>query len=680
MRPSPRTHLFVTVFVVAYVTATPYTHAQQSASAQRTPKAATKQSAKSARGAGERELKKRQQSAAASIIETAESARDIENDYFRVTVLALAADALWPFDELTARSLLTRAWEAATAFEKRETEEFDNEEREAVARGEPAYLGSEPEDFTQARQYVISAAARLDARLTEQLIKELRESVASRRSKDEQRTDEAERRHNILDRVFSDHDFDQLRLNLSRSLIDEGDYKQAAAVVAPEIRVGFSTALVRFLIQFRETAPTEADALYLQLLGKTASDPNADANDVLLLSSYVFTPRVLAVVDAGGSVNFDTVYRVGGAELTRVTASAQMPANVRESFFDIAAAILLHPSPPRAPGAPNARGERAAIFFAIARLMPFFERDAPRFAPQLHARQQSLAAEMEAASRDSLSSFAGTDDLAPDNPIDPMENILNSIKKISIADGRDSGRLSAVERAAHLKLWDRARTVASEIEDAEKRAAAFRLIAVFQVTSVADAFADDEDGDERAAQFVQNADVPPLTRSLGYARTALLASRKGKKARASELLGKAQMFAEQTDAGTEERVVALLIVAMSAEQFDAARAWPLVPSIVRAVNEVRNVSPDEISGSFIATTLNSGGEDKTLSEELSDFRLDTFFAAMARHDFSRALAQARSLTNAPTRSLVVISVARGALTKSLPTTRAQTEVLRRGGK
>lgn len=685
MKPTPRTRRLAFALAAASslafnLIAPPLDARQRDASVatQSAPAPAAKQTAKAAPAAKAQEQKERRQAlkerqqAVAAINEAAGSSRSIESPPDRVAVLAAAADALWPFEEQAARSLFARAWEEAAASDKKEAADFKAHTSgpDADDDGPPSALGPAPEAFTQSRLEVIAVASRHDARLTEHCIKELRESVESQRGGDGQRADDAARRYDVHDSFFSAFDFDQLRLNLSRSLADEGDYEQAAEVAAPEVAGGAASALLRFLIQFRESAPAEADALYTRLLQRTASDPNAGPNDVLLLSSYALTPTLLAVVDARGSVNFNPVYREGGTELAPVGTRTPEAANVRQLFFNTAAAILLRA---RASAPPDSQGETAAAFFAVSRLLPFFEREAPQFAPQLYARRQALAAELQAASRDSLAALAKTDKLAPDNPTDPLRGELEALKSpSSSAAERDAMRVEAVAHAARLKLWERARAFASEIEDADKRAAALRLVAACQVASAAEAFNDDEDGDERAAQFIQSADVVPAVRALGYARAALLASKKSHKALAAELLGRAQGFAEQADPGTETRLTALVVVAATAGRLDDARAWAVLPEVVRAANEVRDASPDEISGGFKAPRLDAGvagalgesHESLTLGEGLDSFRLDLLFAALAARDAARALTQARSLADQTTRALVLIAAARAALAKN----------------
>jgi hypothetical protein len=607
---------------------------------------------KEARDAKARDRRERQ-SAAAALNEAAASASNAKDSYKRALILALAADALWFHDEQAARALFERAWDAAVASDKEEAAAFESPVGAIPVGGASTDISDVHEELnrvTRARQEVLAAASRHDSRLTERYIAELRQSVKSRRGEDAAREDDR-RRYDVRE-FLSEFDDEQTRLNLSRSLIEEGDYSQASEVAAPEVAGGVSAALIRFLIQFRERAPTEADALYGRLLARVAADPRAGANDVLLLSSYIFTPSLLAAVDAGGSVNFGIVNGESGGHPVN---AAPVAANVTRDFFNVAARVLLRPRP-----VAGQHGEAVALFFATTRLLPFFERGAPQFAPQLQVRRQSLAAELDASSRDSLSSAAGRESLTPANPTDPLAADLEYSKRGPTSESRDAARQRVVRRAVKLKLWERARAAASEMEDAEARAGSSALIAVSQVASVADAFDDDEDGDERAARFVQNADVPPLARALGYARAAILASKRHGAAGAGELLDRAQSFAEQTDSGTEARLVALLVVATTAEEFDPARAWMAAPAIVQAANEVRDAEQDELSGGFRLPQL-GGAEGNGLGEELTDFRLDTFFASLAARDFPRALKGARSLSDATTRSLVIIAASRARL-------------------
>jgi hypothetical protein len=450
-----------------------------------------------------------------------------------------------------------------------------------------------------------------------------------------------------------------MRLDLSQTLVEAGDYSQAAEVAAHGLAGGVSAALIQFLLQFRRDAPAEADALYQRLLARTAADPRADPNDVLLLSTYTLMPELLVSVTSQGVVRLSPSNLEGNNGSDDGTTTP-IPRAVRQDFFNTAATVLLRAGTQRPAGTPEARQRASALFFTLTRLLPFFEREAPQLAPQLQALRQSAAAEMSEMSRDMLSRSAATQTLDRQNPTDPLQADLDYAKTGMLATARDAARQRALRQAVKLKLWARAREAIAGMEDLDLRADSLNLLAVCQVAAVGEAFDDDEDGDERAAQFVENADVPPLTRSLGYARAALLASKRKRQARAAELLERARTFAEQTDAGREARFVALLVVATTAEQADPARAWSLLPALVRAANEVGDAPADELGGGFRVPRL-EGAENVGVAEQLAEFRLDDLFAALGRRDFARSLREARSLTDATTRTLVTVSAARARL-------------------
>jgi hypothetical protein len=393
---------------------------------------------------------------------------------------------------------------------------------------------------------------------------------------------------------------------------------------------------------------------------------------VLLLSTYALTPALFTTVNRDGSVNLSTLTRPW--EDDDEAAATPAPVAVRRDFLNAAATVLLRASMQRPAGTHAAGRSAAALFFATARLLPFFEREAPQLTPQLHALRQSAAAELGAASSDSLSQTAERTSLTPSNHVDPLADDLEYARRGPLATARDAARQRALRQAVKLKLWNRAREAIAGMEDAELRADSLNVLAVCQVAAVGEAFEGDEDGDERAAQFVEQASVPPLTRALGYAQAALLASKLKRQARAAELLDRAREYAEQTDGGREARFVALLVVATAAEQADPARAWAWLPALVRAANEVNDAPADELGGGFRVPGL-EGAENVGVAEQLADFRLDELFAALARRDIARALREARALTDAATRSLVTVHAARARLA-----VQGRAELLRRGAK
>src|SRR5829696_3009550 len=73
----------------------------------------------------------RRQMAVSLITSLADEARNFRDNALRARVQARAADALWQTDKVAARDLFRRAWEAATAFDAKASERYQNGLREA---------------------------------------------------------------------------------------------------------------------------------------------------------------------------------------------------------------------------------------------------------------------------------------------------------------------------------------------------------------------------------------------------------------------------------------------------------------------------------------------------------------------------------------------------------------------
>jgi hypothetical protein len=598
-----------------------------------------------------RAAEKTRRKAVAALLEVAADAKVVEDLFQRASVLLLSADALWEADEQAARSVFTRAWETAA-----ESDEADLKDEQENGR-----YGDLPERFTRARDLVLAAAARRDTRMAEPWLGALADWLSRQESSARDETapgQEASRDVGQLNEFTRDGQ----RLGLAYTLLDAEEYDAAARVATPGLRGGVSGPLVEFLLALRQGAPEEADRLYLQLLASVRAAANSDANDVLLLSSYALTPRLLAVVNRDGSLQFRTV---GGApEATETAAGRAASARTRAAFFETAAAVLLRPTLPAAAGG----GDAAAFYFAAGRLLPFFESEAPRYVPALHARLAELAAAVDSARRTALDSQMQTRNLLPENPTDPLRGLLDTMERLGDPALRDTVRLQAIEKAAKKKLWERARRLAEEIEEQEKQRAARALIDMYTVALVREAFTgEDEDDHERVAALVRAAEVSPALRAYGFARATELAARSGKRARAEALLGEALGYASQTEAGTSPRDAALMTAATVAARAGSPRAWEALTSAVAALNEDEEFDGDLIWFNLEQRVALAPGEADALNEAFRPFNVANMFEAAARRDFDRAVSEARNLKSVPARSRALVAAARAALEQSART-------------
>jgi hypothetical protein len=579
-----------------------------------------------------------------ALMETADDARSFDDRYYMADVQAEAADALWPFDERAARSILRRAWEVTTApgavpaFKHEGDDDADVIER-----------------VLEARRFIVAVAGKHDPRLAEGYVKELRHGLDAPEGADgeEGASDEGDsQRARDVERQPSWESLQRLRT--ASDLLDDGAYASAALIAAPVVNEGATAELLDFIVALRARAPHEGDALYLRLLERTRVDPQANANDVLLLSQPIVSPDLHIFIGEDGSARMKQLEYADEA-VSRAFSGAS--TEVRRALYATAAFVLLRP-PPRTPA--GATNSDAATYFAIGRLLPFFEREAAQYAPALHTRMSALSSEMSAARSQSLTANMGTSSLAPENPVDPLSPQLEGVARATDASGRDRVRLRVVMDAARRTLWERARAVAAEVEDAQSQREARRVIAIYQVMNVGRAYDNEPDGFERAAEFVRAADVPPEFRAAGLAQAAELAAHSGKRAPADALIDEALLFANQAERLGRRNLTALALVAQSAARVNSARAWDILATFVGLANQSEDLPGVELQFEVGYTRPDDAPFSYVPADPLSFVDV---FADAARRNFGRTLKEARALKDEVSRAMITVAVARAALEK-----------------
>ncbi|MGI8566852.1 MAG: hypothetical protein ACR2LZ_10270 [Pyrinomonadaceae bacterium] len=588
--------------------------------------------------------RQRVQQAVLTLNETANDARKFEDQSHAARIQSLAADALWRFDEPAARDIFGRAWETATAHDRAAMEETLKRDG-----------NDEAESFTSARDEVLAKIAARDVRLSE---KYLRELLDEERKRDEAIEADVDASSELTPWGEMSNEGVR-RLEIADGLLQRGDATRAAGILTPAIREGVSADLIEFMLRLRVRDAAQADAMFLTLLQTIGANVSATStNELLLLSSYIVSPQFLVVFDESASQH----RALSSSPLTSRMPPVMSP-ELRGAFYTLAAHVLAA----RMNAADGSPQETAALFFATARLLPFFEREAPHLIPGLRAQYDALAGQLEAPRRDALRAQSETHTVTPKNPTDPLRPILDRLERISDKAHRDSWLLLTVNTAARQKLWTRARDMVAEIEDAEAQRTARLIIKARQIENLSRSYAKDAPDDyERAAAFVRDADVPPLLRAWGYAQAAGLAASRGKRERAIELLSDAAIQAEAVENNSRQRVAAHVVVAKAAAISDPQRAWENLSYAVRAANALDNFTGDDLSLDVLPSsewieTVVADGLDVSVSA--APFRLDDLFATMTRLDFERALTEARTLNGNVLRASALIAVARAELEK-----------------
>jgi hypothetical protein len=585
--------------------------------------------------------------------ETAERARSFDDLYYRSRILTLAADALWSFDQEQARSIFRRAWEAASAWDKREVEEIEKESGAEEAAG----------FVMDARYEVILKASARDSALGDSFLKEFEKE----RKELEAPLQEQPAQGTLWSQLSLE---DVRRLGFAGDLLARGESESAARMVEPLISRGVRADTIAFIIRLREQNSGAADRLYTQLLARARADRDADANTVLLLSSPVVSPELLVVVGEGGSLQFRPLPRppASTAETTEAATEAVARAQavsgpLRSAFYQTAAELLLRPFASADPAAQTQ--QMTALYLAIGRLLPFFEQEAAQYAAELRARATAMGSEMEQSRRDILASHFDMERVTPDKAGDPLRSANEQLARAGTAEERDGLRLGMVRVAVRNRLWDRARRVAGEIEKAESRRAALSFTAVSQIADLARTYADKKETDyESIVKFLRSADVPPLASAWGYAEAATVAARnKDARAEMLSLLDEAEASAGRVEARTRQRVAAYGIVTSTAARLDTERAWRLLSEVVRAANSVEEFAGEETSIDIPATDGSKPDDADYFVVTSESFRLDRIFATMAQLDWTKTLAEARSLDGDVPQAFAYIAMARAVLDK-----------------
>jgi hypothetical protein len=595
----------------------------------------------------------RRQQALELLRETAGRARSFDDLFYRSRILTLAADALWSFDQEQARNIFRRAWEAATASDKREVEEILRESGPEEAAG----------FVMDARYEVILKASARDPALGDTFLKDF-----EKERKEKEAPPQGQPAARTTWGQLSVED--ARRLGFADDLLGRGESDSAARMAEPLISRGVNADIIAFVIRLREQNVTAADRLYTQLLARAHADRNSDANTVLMLSSPVISPELLVVVGQGGSLQYRPLPRkplasTGATTETATEATRAQPVSgpLRNAFYQTAAELLLRPNASADVAAQTQ--QMTALYLAIGRLLPFFEREAAQYAPELRARATAMDSEMEQSRRDILASHFDLERVTPEQAGDPLRSASEQLARARTEAERDGYRLGLVRLAVRNRLWDRARRIAGEIDRAESRRAALSFIAVSQIEDLAHTYADKKETDyESIVKFLRSADVPALASAWGYAEAATVAGR-SREARAEMLglLDEAEQQAGRTEARTRQRVAAYAIVAGAALRLEPERAWRLLSEVVRAANSVEEFAGEETSLDIKATEDSKETDADYFIVMNEAFRLDKIFATMAQQDWTKTLAEARSLDGDVPQAFAYIAMARAVLTK-----------------
>jgi hypothetical protein len=578
------------------------------------------------------EIQEQQRQFAVWLIMTlADEARSYRDLTLRPRILARAADALWDADKDGARVLFRRAWDAAEIADAEDAPTSPAKDSAAVM------LISMPNSSSDdPRSEVLILAARRDRKLAEEFLGKLIEAEAKRV---EQTADAS----GIVNDGWTTSDESSKRLALAHRLLDDGQIERAFEFASPAL-FQINPKSINFLSKLRLKRPGLADGQFVLLLARAEVDPAADANVVSGLSSYAFTPGLYLTFGADGGVSWIPVFEP--------IAAPDLPIEVRNKFFQVAASILLRPSPP--PAQDRTSAGLIGRYSVIKRLLPLFERYAPDSAAALRSQLAELTERGLRGLVDADDSFltqgierdSNTGDL-----IDRLEERISRAKSEQERDGIYSDVAAALSTRGDLK----AQTIADKIENSHRREMTRQYVdlSLFRFAIARKDFA-------AAARLARSQSLNHVQRSWAFTQIARLLL-KSERTRALETLELALAEARRVDADDANRARLMIGIANQFLTTDAVRPWEVAAEAVKAANAVDTFSGDDF---VLRVPLIASGGLKVLELDSCGCSLADFISLLAKLDLTRANDLAKSFEYDAPRAVATLAIVRVALKES----------------
>lgn len=560
------------------------------------------------------------------VLSLATDARSYTDVALRPRVLARAADVLWDVDNVTARALFARAWEAAEVGDVEDVAVNTKDKPPAMVIALRKMSGRD------LRVDVLSLASRRDKALGEQFLAKLK-------SENERDAGDANSPRSTRD-VFAGPEAARKRLLVAGKLLGDGQVdlaREFAAAALTEV----NNASIGFLGELRAKDPASADQIFAALLARAELDPTADANTISGLSSYAFTPGFYIVFWPDGHSTWN--------QPEGPTVPPNLPTALRDRFFQAAASVLLRPLPPvdQDISSCGRRGKAKAI----TRLLPLFDQYAPDSAAALRTQLSAIAAR-NIDSDDALL----TEGIKPEPKTgETLQKMQDELDHAKTSADRDQIYAAAAARLAPTGN-KRARDLADSIEESKFREKV-RHYVDFEFVK----FAIQKKEAVEVAQLAKAGQLTHTERAWAFMRAARLLTDLQHQ-RALDLLQEATDEARRIDAGDSDRVFALVSIANQVLTADRPRAWDLLMEVVKAANSAEDFTADDVwmpKRSMLVTR--SGTRFIRMPDE--DFNFSRVLRSLAQDELERAVELARDFKYDATRASATLAIARSILEK-----------------
>ena len=564
------------------------------------------------------------QQARSLLVSLSTDARVFQDQMLRALSLARIADALWTVDAEQGRLLFRKAWEAAEGADRDSQQKIDEQIRQQQSKTGGAYAYSTPPSL---RREVLRLAARRDRALGEEFLEKLK-------------AEKAEAATNAKLNAGKLNESQSQRLGLAGELLATGDVERALQFADPALTV-VSMETINFLVDLREKGAAAADKRFAASLAMSTNNPQADANTVSLLSSYIFTPR-LYMIFHGSSAS--------SSQMSSTIKPADVSPELRGAFFQTAATILLRPLPP--PGQEAGPAGIDGKYLVIKRLLPFFEQYAPA------EMVESLRGHLNALNTVTSDNAKRRDDewlnrgVRPEKPAADRERaLLDRIDRAKTAAERDTIYIQLAGLASRTGDM-KTREYVSKIEDTELRK---QVQAYMDGTLLT--YHVEKKQTEPALELVRKGDLTHLHRAWGLTQIAKVLVKTDRET-ALQLVEEAATEARRIDPSDPGRPRALVAVANALRVVDPARVWDATFDAVKAANSSEEFTGED--GELILQFQSKGGSSIN-TNDVPDFDLEGIFKELAKQDYDRAVELARGFEREGPRATATIAIARAVL-------------------
>ncbi len=568
--------------------------------------------------------KLRRQQARSLLIALSTDARTFADQTLRARSLARIADALWTVDPEQGRLLFRKAWEAAEDADQESAKKLEVEIQQQKAKtGNGGYAISLPPNI---RREVLRLAAKHDRPLGDEFLEKMKTEKAEAASSRSGRVNESMSQ----------------RLGVAKEMLESGNIDAAIQFADPALStVGIDT--LAFLTELRAKDPAAADKRYAAMVAASATNPQADANTVSLLSSYIFTPGLYMIFSGNG---------VSSSQMSSKITPAEVTPELRMAFFQAASSILLRPLPPpgqeQSPGSPGIDGK----YLVIKRLLPFFEQSAP--AEMVESLRGQLSALNEVASE----STRKRDDewlnkgVKPDKPAADRElALLDRLDRAKTSAERDSLNIELASLMAR-KGDMRARDYVSKIDDSEVR----KAVQAYMDGQLVNYYVQKKQT-EPALDLIRKGELTHQYRAWALAECAKILSKTDREA-ALGVVEEAANEARRIDVSDPARAQGLIAVANALKAIDPPRVWDATFDAVKAANSAEGFTGED---GGIVLQFQTKGQSSVNTSDVPDFDLEGIFKELADMDYERAVELARGFQKEGPRAVATIAIARAIL-------------------